>query len=105
MSDQFIYFFILYCRCRLDALQSLMSFFVATDVTNSAYTSTCSLSLELCEEISRRHYLWRNGRGLRSVLLEGGDFISVLACQEACQMFSGGRYVSVCVCMCVSVRE
>ena len=46
---------------------------------------------KLKEEITRRHYLWQADSGLRSILIENKDFISIVTSNSHCASFSAGR--------------
>ena len=88
-----IYFFHFLPFLRMEALYHMMTFFDATDCTNSTFSQL--LCPELEEEVIRRHVLWRNGCELRSVLTDSGDFLTIMASASSCESFSGGRYVLV----------
>lgn len=45
----------------------------------------------LKEEISRRYLLWMSDSGLRSVLLENKDFITIVTSNDHCVSFSNNR--------------
>lgn len=81
---------------RLEMLHEIMTYFISTYIPHTPCSTPCTHGIDgihrtLTEEISRRYLLWMSDCGLRSVLLENKDFITVVTSNDHCVTFSNKR--------------
>jgi hypothetical protein len=77
-------------------LHAIMTYFISTYIPSIPYGTPplhgiYGIPRSLKEEISRRYFLWMSDCGLRSVLLENKDFITIVKSNDHCVTFSNNR--------------
>ena len=74
----------------MEALHGILSYFSSSYGSHGLRGGNV-MTPNLKEELARRHHLWVVGSGLRSVLIDGGHFITVVASNANCLSFTNGR--------------